>query len=303
MAKLKFAIMGATGHIGHVLAETLLAKGHHVRALGRDPAKLQSLKAKGAEIYTGDCTNAAFLTKAFQGCDAVFTMFPAAHPKDDIEVFVDRTGEAVVNALAKANISYVLNLSSVGASHRSGTGIIKKLHQEEERLNLVPHLNVLHFRPNFFMENFEWYIPMIKTEGKIATSLKADVPVMMVATNDIAHKMAEKLEAKQFKGSSIFDFVGPRAVTMIEATKVIGKALGKPDLKYVSISYAQEEKEHLAMGMTHQLSKLLTEMHRAANEGLILPTQELTADHKGTTTIEAFAKTFVQMVRGSKKAA
>ena len=33
MSKFTFAIMGATGHIGHALTEELLKKGHKVRAL------------------------------------------------------------------------------------------------------------------------------------------------------------------------------------------------------------------------------------------------------------------------------
>ena len=36
MAKRVVAVMGATGHIGTALTEHLLAKGHEVRALGRD---------------------------------------------------------------------------------------------------------------------------------------------------------------------------------------------------------------------------------------------------------------------------
>lgn len=36
MSKKIFAIMGATGQIGHVVADDLLKRGHTVRAFGRD---------------------------------------------------------------------------------------------------------------------------------------------------------------------------------------------------------------------------------------------------------------------------
>lgn len=303
MAKFTFAIMGATGHTGHVLTEELLRMGHKVRALGRDAHKLQELKAKGAEVLSGDSTDSAFLAKAFKGCKAVFSFLPPGYNANDMEVLRDRTGEAIALAIVKANISHVINLSSVGADLSSGTGPIKELHLQEQRLNTLPNLNIIHFRANFFMENLLSYLPSIKASGTISTALKADLPIDMVATRDIGLKIAELFNTLKFTGSSVFDFAGPRAITMAEATKFIGKAIGKPDLKYVPHSYAQVEKEMIASGMKHQLAHLLVEMQRAFNERQIMPTQKLTAEHKGKTTFEEFAKVFAQMYRSSKKAA
>ena len=76
MKKHTFAIMGATGNIGHHLTEELLKKGHTVRALGRDPHKLEVLKSKGIKVHSGDSTDSAYLINAFKGCDAVFTSSP-----------------------------------------------------------------------------------------------------------------------------------------------------------------------------------------------------------------------------------
>lgn len=303
MAKSTFAIMGATGHIGHILTEELLKKGHKVRSLGRDSHKLQELKAKGAEILSGDFTDINLLTKAFQGCHAVFTFIPPGYTADDMEVLRDKTAEATVQAIAKAKISHALNLSALGAHLSSGTGPIKELHRQEERLNLIPNLNVLHFRPSFFMENLFWTLPAIKSSGKIAMSLKEDLRIPMVATRDIALKIAERLEQLKFTGSTVFEFVGPQELTMGEAAKIIGKAIGKPDLKYMQLSYEQDEKRMVDSGMKHQVAKLMVEMWRAFNEKKIGPTQTLTPDHKGKTSFEEFSKEIAQMYRSAKKAA
>jgi uncharacterized protein YbjT (DUF2867 family) len=303
MAKFTFAIMGATGHIGHYLTEELLKKGHKVRALGRDAHKLQELKTKGAEILSGDFTDSAFLSKAFKGCRAVFSFIPPGYNADDMEVFRDRTAEATVQALAKTKISHVINLSSIGANLSTATGPIKELHRQEERLNLIPNVNVLHFRPGFFMENLLGYIQSIKSSEIINSALKADLPMPMVATRDIALKIAEFFDALKFTGSSVFEFVGPRDITMAEATKVIGKAIGKSDLKYMQLPYQQAEEEMIASGMKHHIAKLMVEMQRAFNEGKIIHTQQLTAKHRGKTTIEEFAKIFSQIYHSAKKAA
>ncbi|HSW87121.1 MAG TPA: NAD(P)H-binding protein [Rhabdochlamydiaceae bacterium] len=303
MTKYTFAIMGATGHIGHPLTEELLKKGHKVRVLGRDAHKLQEFKNKGAEVFSGDSTDSAFLAKMFKGCNAVFGLLPLGLDADDMEVLRDKTAEAIVQAVAKAKTTHVLNLSSIGANLPSGTGPIKEFYHQEDRLNLVPNLNVLHFRPAYFMENLLWSIPSIKSSGMITSSLKGDIPIPMVATQDIALKIAEFFDALKFTGSSVFEFVGPQEITMAEAAKVIGKAIGKPDLKYKQMSDEQAENEMIASGMKHQIAKLIVEMNRAFNERKIKPTQKLTEDHKGKTTFEEFCKTFSKIYHPGKKAA
>jgi uncharacterized protein YbjT (DUF2867 family) len=303
MTKSTFAIMGATGHIGHYLTQELLKKGHKVRALGRDEHKLQELKAKGAEMISGDFTDINLLTKAFQGCRAVFTFIPPGYDASDMEVARDQLAEATIQAIAKAKITHVLNLSSMGAYLPSGTGPIKELHRQEERLNLIPNLNVLHLRPSFFMENLFWTLPSIKHSGNIAMSLKEDLPIPMIATRDIAFKAAQFLDALKFTKSAVFEFIGPQEMTMKEAAKVIGKAIGKPDVKYVQLSYEQDEKRMIDSGMKHQVAHLMVEMWRAFNEGKIASTQQLTPEHKGKTTLDEFSKEIAQAYRLPKKAA
>ncbi len=303
MAKQTFVIMGATGHIGQVLAEELLKKGHKIRALGRNAQKLGELKAKGAEIVSGDFTDRALLTQAFKDARAVFGLIPPDIYADDFEVYRDATGEAIAQAVVKAQVSHLLNLSSMGAHLPSGTGVIKEFHLQEERLNSIPKLNVLHFRPTFFMENLLMHLPTIKSKGAIYSSLKADAPIPMVATRDIALKIAELLSALKFTGSSVFEFIGPKAITMKEATRIVGKAIGKPDLKYAELSEEEAEKALISAGMTHQLAKLFVEMYRAANEGRIKPTQKLTDENKGKTSLEEFSKVFSQLRGSARKAA
>jgi uncharacterized protein YbjT (DUF2867 family) len=57
-----------------VLAESLLSKGHEVRALGRDAKKLGALAAKGAKTRPGAFLDAAALAEAFAGAEAAFVM-------------------------------------------------------------------------------------------------------------------------------------------------------------------------------------------------------------------------------------
>src|SRR5690242_2487192 len=99
MVKHTFAIMGATGNIGHVLTEELLKKGHKVHAIGRDKNKLQKLKEKGADTFSISFEDGNALATAFEGCDAVFSLIPPSATADDLGAYQDRVGEAIKQAL------------------------------------------------------------------------------------------------------------------------------------------------------------------------------------------------------------
>lgn len=186
----------------------------------------------------------------------------------------------------------VVDLSSVGASEPQGTGPITGLYRQEQRLNKLSGANILHLRPTSFMENQFFSIPVIKSMAVNGSAFPGDYAMPIVATQDIGAKAAEFLDQGNFKGHSIFEFTGPREYTLIEVTAALGKAIGKPELKYVRFSYEEVKKGILQSGMTLQMTDLMLEMYRAGNEGKIHPTQEFTTDHRGKTTIEEFAKGF-----------
>ncbi len=196
----------------------------------------------------------------------------------------------------------MLNLSSIGAQFSTGTGPILGLSRHEKRLNASPTLTAMHFRPGYFMENLLLYIPLIKSKGVISSVLEPNLSIPMVATRDVGMKIAEFLHDLRFAKQSVFEFVGPRAVTMTEATRIIGKAIGNPNLQYVQISPAEQEKYTRAAGVTPNANKLLLDMCKAFNDGKITTTQEITPEHRGKTTIEDFAKDFEEVFR-SKRAA
>ncbi|HWP35742.1 MAG TPA: NAD(P)H-binding protein [Thermodesulfobacteriota bacterium] len=298
MSTRTYAIMGATGQIGRRLTAELLGRGHAVRAIGRSREKLAALEAKGARGYSLAFDDAAALAAAFRGADAVFGLIPPDYGADDFGAAQDRAGEAIVAAVREAGVARVLNLSSLGAQHAEGTGPIKGLHRQERRLDALAQVSVLHLRPGYFMENFFWSIPTIKAQGIVASALRADLPVFMVATADIALKAAELLDRLDFAGHGVFEFAGPTEVTMADATAAIGRAIGRPDLRYVQLSYDDERQALLGAGMKPSIVDLLVEMHRGMNEGRVAPTGPLGPGHRGPTTIEAFASTFAEVYRG-----
>jgi uncharacterized protein YbjT (DUF2867 family) len=292
MAKRVYAVAGASGQIGSVITQQLLKQGHKVKAIGRDQKKLDLLKAKGAEVVRVESfEKEPVLTRAFEGAEALFALLPPHYGADSFTNYQDTVGEAIKSAVQKNNIDHVVNLSSLGAQEER-TGPIKGLRRQEERLNTLKNVQVLHFRPAYFMENLLWAIPSIHKTGVFTSLLSPDIALPMVSTDDIGSKIAECLNRLDFKGHTVFEFGGPRPVTMVEVAKVLGKAIGKPDLKYNQQNYEEGRQLLVAGGVKPQMADLMIEMYRAFNEGKCLPQQKLTADHLGKTTIDQFAKIF-----------
>jgi len=296
MSKRVIAVLGATGHIGTVLTEELLRKGHEVRAVGRDQAKLSALAAKGAQTKTAAFDDAATLTDAFRGAEAAFTMIPPSYGEENFSAWQDRAGQAIVEAVKKSGLKNVVDLSSVGAQHPSGTGPIAGLHRQEKRLEGVAGLNVLHLRAAYFMENHCWAIPTIKTANVSGSPIECELRFSQVATEDIGRKLAECLDRLDFKGRRVLEFGGPKELTMVEATKVLGLAIGKPGLRYVEFPYEEAEKAMAGSGMKPATARLLVEMYRGFNEGLVKPEGPLT--ERGSIPIEDFAVSFARVYKG-----
>jgi uncharacterized protein YbjT (DUF2867 family) len=292
MPKKTYSVMGATGHIGHVLTEKLLEKSHAVRALGRDEKKLSVLKAKGAETLSPAFDDVKELAAAFEGVDGVFTMIPPNYGTDNFSAYQDKAGEAIAQALTRSGVKYAVSLSSIGAEVPSGTGPIAGLHRQEQRLNKLSGINIVHLRPSSFMENQFWSIPVIKGNGINGSAMPANIPIPMVATKDIGEKAAEFLDWLEFKGHQAFDFTGPKEYTLTEMTSALGKAIGKPDLAYVQFPLEDVKKGMLGSGMKPGTVDLMIEMYKAGNEGKLHPTQPLTGKNRGQTPVEEFAKVF-----------
>jgi uncharacterized protein YbjT (DUF2867 family) len=280
-------VMGGTGQTGSKITHSLLKAGEKVRALGRSESKLAELKSAGAEVLAGDATDAAFLTKAFRGADAAYTLLATNRRAADYRAEQDREGETIVKAIRDSGVQYVVALSSSGADLSEGTGLVAGLHAQEERLKQVKGRNVLLLRPVSFFENFYDALGLIKYEGISGDSVAPDLAVPMVATRDIADAAAKALKARDWTGVVVRELLGPRDLSFSEATRIIGEHIGKPDLQYVQFSYDDQTNALVQAGLSESFARLYVEMTRAFNEGIIKPRR--TPENTTPTRFEDFA--------------
>jgi uncharacterized protein YbjT (DUF2867 family) len=288
-------ITGASGNIGSKLGAGLLSRGQKIRCIARNVEKMKDLEGKGAEISAGSLDDAAFLTKAFAGADAVFAMIPPNYTAPDFRAYQNSIGASIAEAIGKSGVEYIVNLSSQGAHLPDKTGPIKGLHDQEEMLNKFMGVNILHLRPTYFMENLLANIEMIKNMNIMGSAIAGDVQLPMIAAKDIAQFAMERLLKRDFSGISVRDLLGQRDISMNETAEVISKKINKPDLKYVQFSYEDTEMTLVGMGFSKDVSGLFIEMIKAINEGLIMDTPR-TKENTTETPFEEFAEIFVRLL-------
>lgn len=283
------AVMGATGQVGRGITERLLAGGEAVRALGRSEARLAELARLGARTCAGDAADEAYLSQAFEGARAVFTLLPYDPSLLDYHAQQDRLGESIVRALGSAGVPYVVALSSVGADLRSGTGFIASLFAQEQRLSRLPGTQVLVLRPGSFFENFHAALPSILEHGVYADAFAPDVPIPMIATRDISAVGARALMARNWEGFVVRELLGPRDLSYADATRILGECIGKPELEYVRLPDNEIERILVDAGFSEDAARLHVELAGALSDGTIRAREERSPDNTTPTTFEEFA--------------
>jgi uncharacterized protein YbjT (DUF2867 family) len=294
-----YVILGATGHTGSVAAEKLLAAGQKVRVIGRDAKRLERFSQKGAEAVVADATDAAALEKAFAGARAVYALIPPAIDKPDVRAYQEKVSDAIASAIQKSGVSHVVLLSSTGADKPSGTGPVVGLHSFEKKLDSIRPLNLISLRAGYFMENLLAQAGIIPSLGFMATPLRADLGLPMIATRDIGAVAADLLAKLNFSGKQTRELLGARNVSYAEAAKVIGPAVGRPELAYRQVPGAQAKPPMMQLGMSENMVDLLLEMIEALNSGQMRPLESRSAQNTTPTTIETFVTdVFVPAYRG-----
>jgi len=286
-------ISGATGNIGKRITAMLLSEGRQVRAISRSTDHLKSLVEKGAETAVGTLEDSVFVRRAFEGATAAVVMVPPILKADNLREYQAQIGENMAGAVEESGIRYVVHLSSLGAHLSEGSGILLGSHDQEQRLNRIEDLNVVHLRPAYFMENFLGSIGRIKRENTFGSSLRGDIPLALVATRDIAKVASRYLLELSISGKSVHDLLGERNLTLLEITKILGNAVGKSDLKYVQFPYQQVKDSMMSRGISESVADASIELSKTLNENPHIFDSERTPEKTTPTSIEEFVDLFL----------
>ena len=285
-------VTGATGRVGHLVVEELLALGCRVRAVGRTMEKLRPLAERGADVRAGGpraYEDREFLATVFNGARAAFVLTPVDVAAEDVNKIQYKIIDGLVSAIRDSSVKHVVLLSSWGAELETQVGGIIACHRFEELLDQISELNVVHLRPVWFMENFLWNIPLIKMAGINGLAFKSNVSFPTIATRDIAPIAARYLAKLDFRGRNIHYLNGARDYTMTEITRILGESIGRPHLKYVEFPNGVFRKGLLSAGLSPNAADFAVQINRGIDSRLVRA-EARSASNTTPTTVEDFAK-------------
>ncbi len=110
---MKIALIGATGFVGSAVLKELLARGHEVRALAREPGKLAA--QPGLQTVRADVTDAAAVTEAVRGVDAVISAYNPGWGHADLHDEFLRGADAITAGVKAAGVARLLVVGGAGS--------------------------------------------------------------------------------------------------------------------------------------------------------------------------------------------
>jgi uncharacterized protein YbjT (DUF2867 family) len=294
---MRIAIVGPTGHVGGVVADRLVQSGHRIQLLTRHPEKVRHLAERGASVTKGSLTDKAFVREATQRMDALFWFSPVDPKTTDFRREHNLLGDNVAAAVNANRIVRVVNLSSLGAQHAKGTGIIAGLHDVEEHLNRTGAY-ITHVRGSWFYENYLQELEAIRESGSLCYSFPPEMPMPQAATRDIGLYVADRLLDESWRGRRVVELYGPDDLTLRETAAAIGRGLRR-EARYVQIPAEEERKALFSFGLGESYVAGLAEMHAAIASGLVRQRDPKAETVRGTTTLEDFSRSVLLPALGA----
>jgi len=219
-------VTGATGQQGGAVARELLAAGHKVRAMTRNPDSepAKALADLRAEVVQGDLNDTASLESALKGAWGAFAVQNTWEAGVDGE---EEQGKLFAKIAREAGVQHFVYTSVASAQRETGIPHFDNKWRVEETVRSLGFPSYTIIRPVFFMENLvsPWFKPAID-EGTLAIGIKPDTRVQMIAVGDIGKYGRLAFEKHEELNGRAIDIAGDE-LSAPDAAAIIGEATGK----------------------------------------------------------------------------
>ena len=108
----------------------------------------------------------------------------------------------------------------------------------------------------------------------------------MAATRDVGDYAAQRLLHLDFSGKQTRELLGERDLSMTEATAVIARGIGKPDLRYKQFPYDQVQQALTQLGVPPKGAAMYIEMYKSINAGVLVPLEPRSPENTTPTSFE-----------------
>jgi len=229
----KVLIVGANGHLGHVVVETALEMGYQVRAADLKTDRLDSIENPDLEKAQADVTKKETLPPLMDGVVGVISAVGLWRENPPFTFdSVDRQGNINLFEVAMQKgvkkVVYV-SLLNVEKARKAKVMLAKRA---VEQLLEKSNLDYTVFRPSGLFHDFvEVFKPQIM-KGQVRGLGNGSLVMQPLSPKDLSRCMVDAL--KNSKASrEIFNIGGPERFTYHEAISMVARAMGKePKISY-----------------------------------------------------------------------
>jgi len=223
-------VTGATGSVGRLVVDELVAAGVPVRALTVDPSRA-SLPGE-AEVVVGSLARPSTLPVALKGVSAVY-LAPMAKT---VRRFCELAGEAGIERVV------ALSGSSVGDGHEGSSG---NEYAAVEAAVRDAGFAWTFLRPGAFMNNTLDWADMVRAgEVRMAYGDATQTPIDL---GDIAAVAARVLVSDGHVGATHV-LSGPEAISLREQVATLGSVLGK-EIRFHELTRAEQRAQWVGYGI------------------------------------------------------
>lgn len=256
-----FVVMGANGHVGSVVAKTLLERGQAVTVVTHNESHGARWRGAGAQIALADANDRDSLRRALSLGTRAFLLNPPADVARDTDAVELATVAGILAALDGSSLEKVVAESTAGAKpgHRIGDASVLWELEEGLRARSIPSaIN----RAPFYMSNWETQLVHIRKTGKLSTMLPEQLKLPMAAPDDLGRIAADRLMSG-LDDVGVRFIEGPARYSACDVAAAFAHALKRP----VEVECTPREAWHAgyrALGFSEPAADAYTRMTEAA---------------------------------------
>lgn len=279
-------VFGANGRAGGETARVLIERGEAVRVVLRRREQAAPWVAVGAQVAIASIDDADAVAAALEGASSAFVLNPPPVAGDPY-ARTEEIGAALAKGLRRSGLAKAVVLSSVGAQHASGTGVIATLHRLEALLDgAAPAITFL--RPGYFVETWSEVADAAATEGVLPAFLEPDIKIPMVSTIDVGCAAAELL-CETWTGQRIVELGGPQDWSAGDVAAAFSEVLGRP----VSPAFVPPEEQAAVLaeaGVPQEVAAALVGMYDGLASGRVARERDVMLKRGTVSLNEAIAR-------------
>lgn len=285
-----YIILGATGHVGSAVAQTLLRKGQPVTVVTHDSKKADEWKQKGADVVVADVHDTDGLRQVFRRGKRLFLLNPPAAPSTDTAEEERKSISSILTALADSGIEKVVAESTYGTQPGDRIGDLGVLYELEQGLAKTG-IPASIIRAAYYMSNWDMSLQTAQQEGKVHTLYPPDLKLPMAAPQDLGQVAAQLLMEPVGK-TGLYYVEGPETYSSADVAAAFSTALNKP-VEAVETPRDQWIPALMTMGFSQKGAESMAAMTAITLEKLEKQDDLPDSPIRGTTTLEKYINTLV----------